>query len=305
MWLACRSWHRVDVDLLVVTGGQHAQQARGSARAGHLDVQPELGDRGADLRVQGRDLRVRFDHDPLGGYAPRAVAQELEAAVAHARPAARPHVDRSAEPARPAVRRGELLEERDRCALPHDHQRDRECSGVRARLGRAGAEDEIKRDVLAGRTGRCRPSTARGPAPRTRHGSPVQASCRPGAVEQGPGGSRPPRPGGEHHAAGGERRHRGPRPRSGWCRRAAPPAGRSARDVRRHSSSEPVGHGVAPYRSARVRRSAGQPVGLAALRGPRRDRGGIQGGGAQRRGVRRAGVDRHRLGAGIGIGQAV
>ena len=112
----------VDVDLLLLAGGQDAQQPGGASLAGHLDVEPHLGHPRADLRVEGGDVGVLADHHPLRADVPRAVAEPLQVRVADPRSLPGADLDDPAEPAGAAVGRDDLLEQRDAAVALGDHQ---------------------------------------------------------------------------------------------------------------------------------------------------------------------------------------
>ena len=82
---------RIDVDPLVVPRGQQAEQLRlRAAGAGHLHVEPELGDPRADLHVEVVTLASWPTTTRCWPIAPRLVAEQLQAAYRSARAHARP-----------------------------------------------------------------------------------------------------------------------------------------------------------------------------------------------------------------------
>ena len=139
----------IDVDVLVVSGRQQAEQQARAALPGHAKVETQLGDPRANLCVQGGDRRVGADVHPLRTDVPDRVTQALQVGVLHPRPLQCVDRHRAAEPARRAVGRDELLEQRHAARLIGDDQGVGQERGIRAWL--RDASDERPIDLEAAR----------------------------------------------------------------------------------------------------------------------------------------------------------
>ena len=251
----------VDVDVLRAAGGQQAQHARRAALAGHAHFDAQLGDRRADLGVQRRHLGVLADLDALRAEIPGGVPQALQAGVAHARALTRHHVGDAAVPGGDPVVRADLLQQRHAASLLGHHQADREVRPPPRRDQCVATSGLVDRHARAARTGRCRPTSGPGRAPRSARVSPASG--------HGPGGAAPaPAARGRHRP--GRRRRRRPRP-------GAPAGHGSCAAPRRHRPPPRAAHPARcgatppPGRWAAASRPGGAPsprAGRAASRPP-------------------------------------